>query len=155
MISTGTTLSVGVSAWSDHLLDIAMTGMKRKPIETTSLGTTVLTSNATQFGTESFIPESLSVPGQLKFKIQLDPDNLPKVDSSAQDFFVVWPNYTMWSGSGHVEQLELSDPEEQIMTGEYVIKISGNVRVDVVVGPITNDVGTNVTNDDGALAYAY
>lgn len=155
MIGTGTTLTYGANAWSDNLLELSWAGMKRKAIETSSMGTTPLTSNATQFGSETWVPSSLTDPGVLKFKIQLDPDHIPKIDESAKSFFLVYPNQTMWSGSGFIQSAEFSDPDTEIMTGTYEVKISGNVNVNTfTAGGVLNDVGVVCVNDAGVIVYA-
>lgn len=153
MNSTGIVLSIGSQSWADNLLDLAWQGLKRREIQTASLGTTPVTDNTLQFGSETCVPESLTNPGRLKFRIQFDPDNLPKIDESQIAFFVQYPNQTLWTGTGSVEALENSDPEEEIMWAEYEVKISGNVTVYSNLQPVINDVSVNVVNDSGTLVY--
>lgn len=152
---TGTSLTYGANAWLDRIFDFSWTGLKRMEINTTAMGTTPLTSNATKFGSETFVPSSLTDPGRLKFKVHLDPDHLPVIDEAAKSFFLVFPNQTMWSGSAFVEEFEGTDHAEEVMTGTFTLKISGNVNVNTfTAGGVLNDVGVIVVNDAGVIVYA-
>ena len=131
-VGTGTTIVFGTTSFTSNLLSLDWTGIKRKPLESSYMGTTALTSNATQFGSMTFIPGALTDAGSIKFKVQFNPDKIPILDSAAETVTVTFPkgaNTTgaKWAGSGFVTDFELNDPLDAIMTATVTVKISGNV----------------------------
>lgn len=131
---TGTSITFGTSSWTSNLLSVGWSGIKRKALDTSYMGTTMLTANTTSFGSMTFIPSSLSDPGSLKFKVQFNPDKLPLVDTAAETITVTWPKGANtvganWAATGFVTDFDMTSALESIMEADVTCKISGNVSL--------------------------
>ena len=140
-IGTGTTLAATTSSWTSNLLSVDWSGIKRKSLATSSMGTTpgsyfqgTTTSVSTQFGSETFIPGALSDPGSLKVKVQFNPDKIPPIDAAVETWTVTFPKSgtqttsgDKWAASAFVTDFDLTDALETIMEATMTLKVSGAV----------------------------
>lgn len=134
-VGTGTTIAFGTTSWTSNLKSVTWSGIKRKSLDTSYMGTTQVSgpnTTTTGFGSMTFIPSSLSDPGSLKFVVQFNPDKVPLIDSASETVTVTWPkgaNTTgaKWAGTGFVTDFEVNDQMEEIMTATVTVKMSGNV----------------------------
>lgn len=131
-VGTGTTIVFTTSTFTSNMTGLDWTGIKRKALDTSYMGTTALTSNASSLGSMTFIPAALTDPGSIKFKVQFNPDKIPIIDTGAETVTVTFPkgaNTTgaKWAGTGFVTDFELHDPLDGIMEATITVKMSGNV----------------------------
>ena len=139
-IGTGTTLAATTSAWSSNLLSVDWSGIKRKSLATSNMGTTPnsttysSTAAPTNFGSETFIPGVLSDPGSLKVKVQFNPDKIPPIDAAAETWTVTFPKTgtqstsgDKWAATAFVTDFDVTDALETVMEATMTLKASGAV----------------------------
>lgn len=86
-----TSITFGASAWSENITSIKWSGMERASLETSHLATS---------DWKTFIPASLTDPGELEIEFQLDPDNPPPINGDAETVTVTFPKYNSNNSSG-------------------------------------------------------
>jgi len=136
-VGTGTTIVFGTTSWTSNLKSVTWSGIKRKALDSSYMGTTQVAgpnTTTTGFGSMTFIPSSLSDPGSLKFVVQFNPDKIPLIDSASETVTVTFPKSNgmvtagpKWAGTGFVTDFEVTDQMEEIMTATITVKMSGNI----------------------------
>ena len=120
-----TSVTFGTSSWSENITSIKWSGMERASLETSHLGTSTY---------KTFIPASLTDPGELEIEFQLDPDNPPPITGVAETITVTFPKYNsnnstgaQFSGSGFCTKWDpIGGAEnENIQMSTLTIKFSG------------------------------
>lgn len=133
--ATGTTITFGTSAFTANLMKVGWKGIKRGSIDTTHMGTAVV--SGTKFGDRTYIPTTLSDPGEIDIEIHFNPDKLPPIDKAAETITVTFPLATglatapTWAGTGFMTEFSFEAPLEDKMTGTGKLKMSGNITITV------------------------
>ena len=124
-VGTGTTLAIGGITLTVDRLSIGLSGISRESIETTHLGTA---------DARTFIPSDLYDPGSLEVAFQLDsttPTTTMDVETILGEAANTW-TVTMneggnWGGNGFVTDFSWDLPLEELATGTFTLKCSGDI----------------------------
>lgn len=126
-IGTGTTLSLAagtgtnaVTNFSAELKSIAVDGLNRAAVESSHLGTTVA---------RTFLAGDLYDPGNIAASGHHKADEFPPVDADSGSVTITYPDFTTWLGTGFMTEASNVAPLEDVMTGDWTIKLSGAYTV--------------------------
>ena len=130
-IGTGSKIKFGSTIPAMPIMSIAHSGIGTVDIKTSHLGTT---------GGHTYIPGDLYEPGEIKVEWQVDNATVsasgvtipfPPYKAAAQTFTVYLTGTTAGkptiAGSGFVKDVDYGAPNEELMTGSFSIKMSGNL----------------------------
>ena len=106
------------SSFLAKVLTLELSGIKREPVETTTLETS---------GGKTFMPADNYDPGELKGTMQFDTDASPPIGGAAEAVTVTWPDAETWAGNGFLTEFNVTGIEnEKVMEGEFTLKMSGS-----------------------------
>jgi hypothetical protein len=122
-IGTGTTVTVGGSAFSMNLTNVQVSGVERPAIKTSHLGTT---SN------HSFVPGDMINPGEIVLEGFYDPDATAIPITGAASAIVIDFNGTKtYQVSGFCIGFDVTAPLEDMITYTARFKCSGVIAIAV------------------------
>jgi hypothetical protein len=117
-IGTGMTVLFGTTSFSAPVLSARHTGMSRKAIQTSHMGTTTA---------HTFMPGDLYDPGSLELSVQLDTDAVPPITATAETVTLTFPDAETRSYSGFITDVSEVYPLEEIMTADITVKLTGAI----------------------------
>lgn len=122
-VGTGASLVFTTTSWTAEILDVQRSGIKKRQISTSHLGTV---------GGETFMTGDLYDPGEVTVKFHYNPDSPPPYTATGEIVQIKYPvNGTITTGSNDkvnmfVTELGSSIPFEDKMEGTVKLKCSGS-----------------------------
>jgi len=124
-IGTGASIAFGTSSFTANITSITpVSGAERPAIDTTHLGTTTA---------RTFVPGDLVNWGELEVELQFDIDDRPPIDQVAETITITFPLSALGAtaatlaGTGFMTNFGAEVPLEELMSGSYTVKWSGNL----------------------------
>lgn len=136
-VSTGITIVFGTSGFTAEVLDVAQSGVSRKSIDVSHMGTAA--PGAGKYGNMPFIAGRLSDAGELTLDLHYNPDTLPPIDLVEE---VVTLTFPLFPGdisaakivfTGFFTEYSTSMPLDDKMTVSATVKVNGSVTVTAAV----------------------
>jgi hypothetical protein len=123
-LGTGATIAFSTGFFAE-ILSMEWSGIARESIDTTHAGTATW---------KTFMPASLSDPGELTVELHLDADTAAPINAAPETVTVTLPsngagNTSTWAAQGFMTAFSFSAPMEDKQTATATIKFTGAITV--------------------------
>lgn len=128
-VTTGLTIAFATSGFSAEIIDVALGGISREPIDTSHMGTAA--AGALEFGNKTFIPGRLVDGGEYTIETHFNPQDLPIIGASAEVITVTFPKApadatpATYVFNGFVTAVDNALPLDEKMTASITVKVTG------------------------------
>lgn len=119
-VATGITIGWAVNGFTAHKVNVSGPDISVEDIDVTHQGS----SNALEYK-----PADLIDNGELSFGFHFNPDTTPPVGVE-DTITVTWPSGCTWAFEGYMKSYTPDAPLNDAMTGDAVIKVSGEITRD-------------------------